>query len=40
MERILSVADEYNLTKDDNVWIVSQDILNSPGVALKRNGDL
>ncbi len=38
MARILETADEFNLTKNDNVWITSQDILNSPELALKRNG--
>ncbi len=38
MARILDIADEFNLTKNDNVWITSQDIFDSPELARKRNG--
>ena len=40
MAKILSIADQHNLTKSDNVWIISQDILKSRELALKRNGFL
>lgn len=40
IEDILNVADEYNLTKADNVWFVSEDMLDSHELAVKRNGFL
>lgn len=40
MEEILNVADKFNLTKTDNVWIVSEDMLNSRELASKRSGFL
>lgn len=40
MEGILNEADMLNLTKTDNVWIVSEDMLNARELASKRSGFL
>lgn len=40
MEKILQVADDLELTKSDNVWIVTEEMLNSPSFALGKVGFL
>jgi hypothetical protein len=38
MEKILRMADEYELTLKDNVWICSDDLLVNRNLAVARNG--